>query len=699
MPTTLLQHLRTWLARFARWPEARLETEARYRALVETMPDAIFIHAAGRVVYANRAALALVGATSANQVVGRPYLDFVPAEGQSAVTAAPEAGGTASRARSAARRYVRLDGVAIPCEVVAGPITHLGQTAMLEVVRGALAADERQRSQEALERARAAMDTAPDAIFLVDRETLKYVDVNTAACRMLGYTREELMQMGPEGVTVGFDHDAMLVEFGAVRPVPEQGARQEAARHELRRKDDTVFPVEVRRSLISSGERDIIVAVARDITDTLRAQSALARFRAAMDVAADGLFLVDRVTLRFIDVNETACRMMGYAREEILAMGPFDASVNLSRSRLERDLDEAIALAPSPAPPDASRYMRRSDGFIFPIEIYRSARVIDGRMVVVAIVRDITERRRAEEALRLRTRAVEATENSIVIVNVRRPEQPIEYVNPAFERITGYSAGEVLGRNCRFLHEADRAQPDLENLRAALRAGTEGHALLRNYRKDGRMFWNQMTISPVRDDGGTITHYLGVSSDVTELTIYRRELEHRASHDILTGLANRSLLDDRLAIALASAQRHGSVLAVVFLDLDHFKDVNDTLGHTAGDELLMAVARRLQVCVREGDTVARHGGDEFILVLSDQVSEDSVVQVLQRIRDVIARPYPLTGTELRLTCSIGASLYPRDGGDAGELIRRADQAMYRAKTSGRNQYRFWEQPDESKASS
>jgi diguanylate cyclase (GGDEF)-like protein len=182
---------------------------------------------------------------------------------------------------------------------------------------------------------------------------------------------------------------------------------------------------------------------------------------------------------------------------------------------------------------------------------------------------------------------------------------------------------------------------------------------------------------------------------VTELTIYRRELEHRASHDVLTGLANRSLLDDRLAVALAAAQRYNRILAVAFLDLDHFKTVNDTLGHTVGDELLMAVARRLQTCVREGDTVARQGGDDFILVLSEPISEASVVQVLERVRDVLAQPYPLAGQEIRLSCSIGASLYPRDGSDAGELIRRADQAMYRAKTGGRNQYRFWAPNEES----
>lgn len=690
MPNTLLHRYRLWSTGKALAHAELLESEARYRELVEGTPDGIYIHADDRIVYVNQAALEQLGGTSPDQVVGRSRLDFIHPDDRAESAARVReiyAGQPVPRSQ---QRYLRLDGSVFYGETVAKLITYLGQPAVLAFVRDVT---DRQRVQEMLIRTRAAMDTAPDPIFLVDRATLRYVDVNVAACRLLGYTREELMQLGPQGVTVGFAPEEFNRVYSTLVPVEERVPQQESTYRQIRRKDGSVFPVEIRRSLIRSGGQDIVVAVARDVTETLRAQGELARFRAAVDVAADGIFLVDRQSLKFVDVNQTACRMLGLSREALLTMGPLDINVNLGRGRLERDLDEAIALAPKPAPADATRYARRADGSIFPMEIYRTARVIDGKAVIVAIARDITERRRSEEALRLRTRAVEAAENGIIIVNVRHPDQPVEYVNPAFERITGYGSGEVLGRNCRFLQGADHDQAELEHLRSALRAGTEGHALLRNYRKDGRLFWNQVTISPVRDDNGTITHYLGVLNDVTELTIYRRELEHRASHDILTGLANRSLLDDRLAIALAAAQRHGRVLSVAFLDLDHFKEVNDTLGHTAGDELLMTVARRLQACVREGDTVARHGGDEFILVLSEQSSEASVVQVLQRIRDVIARPYDVAGTEVRLSCSIGASLFPRDGEDAGELIRRADQAMYKAKNSGRNQYRFWEQAD------
>lgn len=686
MPDTLFHRYRRWSSSKARAHSELLESEARYRELVEATPDGIYIHADDRIVYANRAALDQLGATSADQIVGRSREDFVHPDDRAESRTRVREIYAGVRLPRINQRYLRLDGSVVHGETVATLMTYRGRPAVLVFVRDVTDA---QRTHEMLSRTRAAMDTAPDAIFLVDRETLGYVDVNAAACRMLGYSREELMPLGPEGITVGFDRGEFARVYSTLVSLQERVPEQEATHRQLRRKDGSVFPVEIRRSLIRSGERDIVVAVARDITETLRAQAELARFRAAVDVAADGIFLVDRGSLKYIDVNATACNMFGLTRESLLKMGPLDIHVNLSRAQLERDLDEAIACAPKPAPADATRYARRADGTIFPVEIYRSASVTDGHAVVVAIVRDISERRRAEQALRLRTRAVEAAENGIIIVNVRHPEQPIEYVNPAFERMTGYASADVVGRNCRLLQGKDTDQPELEHLRSALRAGTEGHALLRNYRKDGRQFWNQVTISPVRDDNGTITHYLGVLNDVTELTIYRRELEHRASHDVLTGLANRSLLDDRLAVALAAAQRYNRILAVAFLDLDHFKEVNDTLGHTVGDELLMTVARRLQACVREGDTVARQGGDEFILVLSEQISEASVVQVLERVREVIARPYPLAGREIRLSCSIGASLFPRDGNDAGELIRRADQAMYRAKTGGRNQYRFW----------
>src|SRR6185503_17729099 len=224
-------------------------------------------------------------------------------------------------------------------------------------------------------------------------------------------------------------------------------------------------------------------------------------------------------------------------------------------------------------------------------------------------------RRKTEADLRLKDLAIDAATNAIFIVDARAPGHPIVHVNRAFEKMTGYGAEESIGRNSRFLQGPDRDQPELEHLRLAIEKGTEASALLRNYRKDGTLFWNNVQISPVRDESGEITHYVGVQSDVTELKNYQIELEYRANYDSLTGLANKNLLDDRLSQAIAWSNRVDGRIAILYLDLDRFKIVNDSLGHAKGDALLKCVAERLGTCVRESDTVARLGGDEFAVVL------------------------------------------------------------------------------------
>jgi len=263
-------------------------------------------------------------------------------------------------------------------------------------------------------------------------------------------------------------------------------------------------------------------------------------------------------------------------------------------------------------------------------------------------------------------------------------------VNPAFERVTGYSREEVVGRDCSFLQGNDRNQPELEKIRAALREQRDGHALLRNYRKDGSLFWNDLHITPVRDpETGHVTHFVGVQHDVTETRRYQEELEHQANHDALTGLANRNLLNDRLEQAVMQARRHGGLLLVALLDLDQFKLINDSLGHGIGDRVLKVVAERLTGSVRQGDTVARLGGDEFVLVIQDQEHEDDAVQLIERIVTAVGESLLIDGNELSVTCSIGVSIYPHHGEDAGTLLRNADTAMYRVKAQTRNGVEFY----------
>lgn len=304
---------------------------------------------------------------------------------------------------------------------------------------------------------------------------------------------------------------------------------------------------------------------------------------------------------------------------------------------------------------------------------------------------EVTERMKVEQDLLLRTRAIEACVNPIVIVDTAAPGMPLIYVNGAFETITGYTSEEAIGRNCRFLQGTDTDQPELGKLRAAIREQRPASVLLRNYHKDGSMFLNELYIAPVSEtvDGSGAGHFVGVLYDVTQIKRYQEDLEHQANYDTLTGLANRNLLNERTQQALIQARRHDQFLSLVFIDLDNFKLVNDSMGHGAGDELIANVGSRLQTCIRDGDTVARIGGDEFVLLLTNQNPGDSNLTVMQRIQRELVKPMLIRGQELVVTCSMGIARFPDDGEDSESLLANADAAMYRAKSNGRNNFQFY----------
>jgi PAS domain S-box-containing protein len=201
--------------------------------------------------------------------------------------------------------------------------------------------------------------------------------------------------------------------------------------------------------------------------------------------------------------------------------------------------------------------------------------------------------------------ALESSMNGILITSSMQLDHPITYVNRAFETMTGYRAEDVLGKNARFLVRDDLDQPQLIEIRHALREHREAHAVLRNYRKDGSLFWVELAIAPVRDESGSITtHFVSILNDVTDRMQYEQQLEYQATHDVLTGLANRSLLSDRVAQAIALARRNETLVAVMLLDLDRFKLINDGFGHTLADDVLRQVSTRLVASVRDTDTAA-----------------------------------------------------------------------------------------------
>lgn len=316
-------------------------------------------------------------------------------------------------------------------------------------------------------------------------------------------------------------------------------------------------------------------------------------------------------------------------------------------------------------------------------------RTAELRLTNVLLKEDIHARQQAERALQLRQRAIEASANAIIILQATAPDYPIEYVNPAFERITGYSSAEVAGHSIRMLEVADVDKQGFSDIWSALNGQRECNVVLRSQNKDGTLMWNDFYIAPVKSEYGEVTHFVAALYDITSMKRYEAELEFQANRDVLTGLVNRNMLRKVLEEAMAYAERYQRSLWVVFVDLDRFKFVNDTLGHKAGDLLLKTVAGRLRGAVRDTDTIARLGSDEFVIVMSEYTDVGLDTRNLQRIQAAIAAPMTIEGHTFFPTCSIGVAAYPDDGRDAEILVKHADIAMYRAKQSGRDNYQFY----------
>lgn len=298
-------------------------------------------------------------------------------------------------------------------------------------------------------------------------------------------------------------------------------------------------------------------------------------------------------------------------------------------------------------------------------------------------------------------RAVAASNEGLVITDVRRPDAPLVYVNPAFERMTGYAAREVLGRNCRFLHRDDVSQPGLETVREAVRTGSGCVALLRNYRQDGTLFWNQLGLAPMYGGNGQVTHIMGTLVDVThsvraeqlllerqrQLERSKRVLEGLALKDGLTGLYNRRHFSEQLAREWNRARRERFSLSLFMIDIDYFKRFNDAYGHPAGDERIRLVADALRRCFARGsDLVARYGGEEFVALaggLDRRCGRERAELLCEAVRGLTA--HVGRGATPPVTVSVGLSMVTPDDRLAPEdLIESADRALYEAKRMGRD---------------
>ncbi|MFA9216631.1 MAG: putative bifunctional diguanylate cyclase/phosphodiesterase, partial [Sphingomonadaceae bacterium] len=297
--------------------------------------------------------------------------------------------------------------------------------------------------------------------------------------------------------------------------------------------------------------------------------------------------------------------------------------------------------------------------------------------------------------LRLTSAAVARLNDMVLIAEVANGQQHIIFVNEAFERRTGYRRHEVLGRSLFLLQGPDTEPAALQRIERAMARSEPVHAELLNYTKSGETFWVESDLVPFTDDSGNNTHWVAVERDITERKKSQDDIHRLAFFDVLTGLPNRRLLMDRIDKLLASSERGATFSAVMFVDLDRFKYINDARGHAIGDALLCSTAQRLSKLMRKADTVARIGGDEFVVLLAHLATDlpnatHAALTVAEKIRDAIAQPVEIEGQSYQSSASIGVTLLPQSGQSAQDLLREADTAMYRAKSEGRNGVAFFE---------
>ncbi|MEK6546164.1 MAG: diguanylate cyclase [Nitrospinota bacterium] len=296
------------------------------------------------------------------------------------------------------------------------------------------------------------------------------------------------------------------------------------------------------------------------------------------------------------------------------------------------------------------------------------------------------EQKKTEEELYLAAKVFENAMDEIVITDSKAV---IQKVNRAFTEITGYSKEEVIGKNTRILKSGKQDTEFYTKMWDSIITSGKWEGNLWNRKKDGSIYPEWKIIIAVKDENNKTTHYISMARDMSERVKYEEQIKHQAYHDILTGLPTRLLFYDRLSIAIANAQRVKQRIAVIFLDIDGFKFVNDNFGHNVGDILLQSIAKRLMKGIRKGDTIGRLGGDEFIFILPQITGEEVINMIALRLLNILKEPFLINEHTFQITGSMGISHYPDDGDDIETLLKKADIAMYQAKEKGKNNYQFY----------
>lgn len=656
------------------------------KSLIDSIPDLIFYKSpTGVYLGCNSAFEAFTGKTEA-QLVGKSDYDMFDADVADFFREQDKAMLKQQSARRNEEWVVYPDGQKVLLDTLKTPF--YSKTGVLHGLIG-ISRDITERAatlrqlEDNEQTYRSVLATALDGFWIVSQEGI-ILEVNEAYQIMSGYCADELvgepvyqfeLQDNPERVR------------SRIEEIKQRGGQHFRSRH--RRKNGSSFPVEVNVSYWE-GQGGRLFVFIKDISDRLQAEARLlaseSRFRHVFEnmpaIAVQGYDVARTV----IFWNSASEELYGYKASE--ALGRKLEDLIIPDEMREQVIDEVGRwVEGGPVTPPSEMRLQRKDGSRVPVfSAHVMVAGVDGRPEMYCIDMDLSKQKHAEERITTLSQALEQSPVSVILTDT---EGNIEYVNGTFERISGYSAEEVLGQSTRMLKSGHTPAGKYQQLWESLARGEPWEGEFQNKTKHGEIFWEYAHIAPVKNSLGEVRHYLAVKQDITQQKAQEERILYQAHYDSLTGLPNRFLSLDHLAQMLKASRRKGVQTAVLFLDLDDFKKINDSLGHEAGDELLKEASQRLRTAIREGDIVGRLGGDEFIILLPEIESIDDAGLVAEKLLESFRGVFSLSNRALVSTVSIGIALSPDDGTEAAELLRKADAAMYHSKSQGRNTFNFF----------
>ena len=672
------------------------QSEARYRSLLDNLSSGVVVHHADTsILLSNAMAAVLLGLTQ-DQMLGK---------------AAPDPGWSFLRDDSTPMpleeypvNLVLLSGEPLKNYVIG--IRHAGRTEPTWVICNAYPVRDdagtliqavvtftditaRKRVEQQLRESNALteaiVENIPLMVFLKDAAELRFLAFNRAGEELVGYERQTFLGK----------NDLDLFP-------PEQASHFMADDRKVLDGDDQVL--NILEESIQTGKKGIrllhtrkvcirgedgntkyLLGISEDITERKLAEEERQHqhelLRNILDTALDGYWLVDTQG-KLQDVNEAACAMLGYTKQEALVLHVSDIDLVDSPQVVESRVEHMKIHGGDSF---ESRH-RRKDGSIIDVEV--SIRHLPQRDAFSVFLRNITQRKHAEAKLQLAASVFDHSREGITITDAHGT---IVDVNEAFTRITGYAREEAIGQNPRILKSGRQDAAFYAAMWNSLLESGHWSGEIWNRRKGGEVYASLVTISAIKDADNNTQQYVALFSDITGIKEHQKQLEHIANFDGLTNLPNRLLLADRLQQAMAQAQRRGRQVAVAFLDLDGFKVINDQQGHDAGDHLLVSLANAMKATLRDGDTLARIGGDEFVAVLIDVDGIEGCAPMLARLLETASAPVRVGNAVLQGSVSIGVTFYPQAHEiEADQLLRQADQAMYQAKLAGKNRYHVFD---------